>query len=270
MGEKERLDVLLNRRGLVESRERARALIMAGKVRVADRVVSKAGTRVPVNAELTVEEPLPYVSRGGLKLAAALEAFALDVTGKVVADVGASTGGFTDCLLKRGAAKVYAIDVGYGQLAWPLRRDRRVVVMERVNARYLDCLPEEIDLVTADVSFISATTVLDTALGWLKPQADVVSLIKPQYEAGPRLVGKGGVVRDPAVHRQVLEKAAAWGASVGLAAQGITVSPITGQAGNVEFLFYWSRGRGQSQVDLSQAIEDCLAAGLAMATGVFL
>jgi 23S rRNA (cytidine1920-2'-O)/16S rRNA (cytidine1409-2'-O)-methyltransferase len=258
VGAKERLDVLLSQRGLAESRERAKALILAGKVRVAGQVVSKAGVRVPVDAELTVEEPPPYVSRGGIKLAAALEAFALDVTGKVVADVGASTGGFTDCLLQGGAARVYAIDVGYGQLAWKLRQDRRVVVMERVNARYLEHLPERVELVTADVSFISLTVVLAAALGWLKPRADVVALVKPQFEAGRHQVGKGGVVRDPQVHRQVLEKVTAWGASNGLAARGIMASPITGPAGNVEFFIHWSWGRGEGQLELERAIDACL------------
>jgi 23S rRNA (cytidine1920-2'-O)/16S rRNA (cytidine1409-2'-O)-methyltransferase len=259
VGAKERLDVLLNRRGLTESRERAKALILAGQVRVAGRVVDKAGTRVPVDVELTVEEPPPYVSRGGIKLAAALEAFALEVTGKVVADVGASTGGFTDCLLQRGASRVYAIDVGYGQLAWKLRRDRRVAVMERVNARYLERLPERVDLVTADVSFISLTVVLATALSWLKPQADVVALVKPQFEAGRRQVGTGGVVREPQVHRQVLEKITAWGSENGLVARGIVASPITGPAGNLEFLIHWSWGRGAGELELDRAIAACLA-----------
>jgi 23S rRNA (cytidine1920-2'-O)/16S rRNA (cytidine1409-2'-O)-methyltransferase len=259
VGAKERLDVLLSQRGLAESRERARALILAGRVRVAGQVMSKAGHRVPVDAELTVEEPLPYVSRGGVKLAAALEAFALDVRGKVAADVGASTGGFTDCLLQRGASRVYAIDVGYGQLAWKLRQDQRVVVMERVNARYLEQLPERVDLIVVDVSFISLTVILATALGWLKPQADVVALVKPQYEADRHLVSKGHIVRDPQIHRQVLEKIAAWGSENDLAARSIAASPITGQAGNVEFFIHWSWGRGESVLELDRAIDDCLA-----------
>jgi 23S rRNA (cytidine1920-2'-O)/16S rRNA (cytidine1409-2'-O)-methyltransferase len=258
-GAKERLDVLLSHRGLAESREQAQALILAGKVRVAGQVARKAGVRVPVDVELAVEEPLPYVSRGGIKLAAALEAFALDVAGKTVADVGASTGGFTDCLLQRGAARVYAIDVGYGQLAWKLRQDRRVVVMERVNARYLEHLPERVDLVTADVSFISLTVVLAAALGWLKPQADIVALVKPQYEAGRHQLGKGFVVRDPQVHRQVLEKVAAWGVANGLVARGIVASPVTGRDGNVEFFIHWSCERSEGEIELARAIDACLA-----------
>jgi 23S rRNA (cytidine1920-2'-O)/16S rRNA (cytidine1409-2'-O)-methyltransferase len=250
MSEKIRLDLLVNRRGLAESREQAKALIMAGQVRVGGRVVDKPGTRVPLDAVVEVEEGLPYVSRGGVKLAAALDAFRLDVTGKVVADVGASTGGFTDCLLQRGATRVYALDVGYGQLAWKLRQDPRVVVMERVNARYLESLPEKVDLVTVDVSFISLLLVLPAVSGWLKPQAEVITLVKPQFEAGRQQVGKGGVVRDREVHRQVLARIANWGVSNGLTICGMMPSPIAGPAGNVEYFVHWSWEYGRESIAL--------------------
>jgi len=240
---KVRLDRLLVERGLAESRQRARRLIMAGQVLVGDRRVDKPGTAVPQTAEVTIMGRLPYVGRGGHKLAAALDAFGLDVHGRIAADVGASTGGFTDCLLQRGAARVYAIDVGYGQLAWKLRRDPRVVVMERTNARYLERLPEEVDLVTVDVSFISLRLILPVVRRWLKPGGRIVTLIKPQFEAGREQVGKGGVVRDPAVHRAVVEGLAAWSAERGLALQGLIRSPLIGPAGNVEFLALWEPGQ---------------------------
>jgi len=240
---KVRFDRLLVERGLTESRERARRLIMAGQVLVGDRRVDKPGTAVPQTAEVTITGRLPYVGRGGHKLAAALDAFGLDVRGWTAADVGASTGGFTDCLLQRGAARVYAIDVGYGQLAWKLRRDPRVVVMERTNARYLERLPEKVDLVTVDVSFISLRLILPVVRRWLKPGGRIVTLIKPQFEAGREQVGKGGVVRDPAVHRAVVEGLSAWSAERGLALQGLSRSPLIGPAGNVEFLALWEPGQ---------------------------
>jgi 23S rRNA (cytidine1920-2'-O)/16S rRNA (cytidine1409-2'-O)-methyltransferase len=179
---------------LAESRNRAQALIIAGKVRVDDRVMSKPGTQVSTEAVIAVEQDSLYVSRGGLKLAAALDAFELDPTGVICADVGASTGGFTDVLLQRGAVRVYAIDVGYGQLAWKLRQDERVVVMERTNARYLESLPEPVSLVTVDASFISKKLILPVAKKWLATPGHIVALIKPQFEAGRGQVGKGGVV----------------------------------------------------------------------------
>jgi 23S rRNA (cytidine1920-2'-O)/16S rRNA (cytidine1409-2'-O)-methyltransferase len=185
----------------------------------------------------------PYASRGGLKLAAALDAFTIDTQGCIAADVGASPGGFTDCLLQRGAAKVYAIDVGYGQLAWALRKDPRVVVLDRTNARYLQRLPEPVDLVTVDVSFISLRLVLPAALGWLRSGGQIVALVKPQFEAGRGRLGKGGVVRNPAVHRAVLVEITDWAAGQGLGLQGVIRSPITGPAGNVEFLAWWAPGR---------------------------
>jgi 23S rRNA (cytidine1920-2'-O)/16S rRNA (cytidine1409-2'-O)-methyltransferase len=257
---KERLDLLLLERDLAESRTRAQRLIMAGQVSVDDQVVDKPGTRVPVVAQVTVDEGLPYVSRGGLKLAAALDAFELDVRSWIVADVGASTGGFADCLLQRGAAKVYAIDVGYGQLAWKLRQDPRVVVMERTNARYLETLPEPVDLATVDVSFISLRLILPAVLGWLRPEAAesrIVALIKPQFEAGRKQVGKGGVVRDPVVHRRVLERIIGWAEEHELGLMGLIRSPLTGPAGNVEFLAHWMPGH-PSGADVESRIEACL------------
>jgi len=201
MTEKRRLDVLLVERGLADSRNQAQRLIMSGQVRLGDRVLDKPGMRVPISAEIVVQEKLPFVSRGGVKLQAALEAFAVPLAGIVAADVGASTGGFTDCLLQHGAARVYAIDVGRGQLAWKLRTDPRVIVMERTNVRYLAALPEPVDLVTIDVSFISLRLVLPVVMGWLKPRGQIIALVKPQFEAERRQVGKRGVVRDKAVRR---------------------------------------------------------------------
>ena len=239
---KERLDRLLVQRGLVDSRELAKRLILAGKVLVNGQLGGKPGQQVPADVDLVVKEPPPYVGRGGLKLEAALDAFPVEVTGVVAADVGACTGGFTDCLLQRGASRVYAIDVGYGQLDWGLRQDPRVVVMERTNARYLEALDELVDLVVADVSFISLKLILPAALLWLRPGGQMITLIKPQFEAGRRQVGKGGVVRDPAVHREVLEGVLGWAAAAGLGPQGLIRSPITGPAGNVEFLAWFRPG----------------------------
>lgn len=236
---KKRLDVLLVERGLAETRERAQALILAGDVNVAGRVVDKAGAQVDAQIEITLRAPLPYVSRGGYKLAGALDTFGVDPNDCVCADIGASTGGFTDVLLQRGAKKVYAIDVGYGQLAWKLRNDPRVIVMDRVNARYLENLPEPVDLVVIDVSFISLEHMLRTAQTLLKPhEGQIVALIKPQFEAGKKEVGRGGIVRDPNVHRAVQEKIMRFAESLGLHSLGLIESPITGTEGNVEFLIH--------------------------------
>jgi len=234
--DKTRLDSLVVQRGLAETRARAQALIMAGKVRVDGQVVDKPGTKVASDAEVNVPTELPYVSRGGFKLAAALDTFGIDPAGLVVADVGASTGGFTDCLLHRGAARVYAIDVGYGQLAWSLRRDPRVIVMERTNVRYLESLPEPIDLATIDVSFISLDLVLPVVVRWLKEDGRIVALAKPQFEVGRGQVGRGGVVRSPEQHHGVLTRVAGLGRSLGLRLEGVEPSPILGPAGNREFL----------------------------------
>jgi 23S rRNA (cytidine1920-2'-O)/16S rRNA (cytidine1409-2'-O)-methyltransferase len=233
---KVRLDILLTQKELAETRSKAQALIMAGKIQVNGSLVTKPGTLVSAEAEIILAEELPYVSRGGVKLAAALDAFGIDPTGAICADVGASTGGFTDVLLQRGATHVYAIDVGYGQLAWKLRQDKRVTVMERTNARYLQALPQPISLVTIDASFISLRLILPAVIAWLTVPAQIVALIKPQFEAEKGQVGKGGVVKDPEVHRQVLWNALAYAHQADLTVLGLILSPLTGPAGNHEFL----------------------------------
>lgn len=238
---KERLDKLLLDRGLVSSRERARGIIMAGQVVVNDHVADKAGQLVAVDADIRLKgDVLPYVSRGGLKLQKALDEFGIDVAGMVVLDVGASTGGFTDCLLQRGAAKVYAVDVGYGQLAWKLRQDQRVVNMEKTNIRYLtmDKLAELPDFAVIDASFISLDKVLPATVSLLKEEGELVALIKPQFEVGRGEVGKGGVVRDPTKHQEVISGVQTLAESLSLEVRGVTESPILGPKGNREFLMY--------------------------------
>ena len=247
MSQRVRIDVLLVQRKLVKSREIARRLIMAGEVTVDGRLVDKPGTRVPDGADIVLKATPPYVSRGGEKLAAALAAFPVTVAGQVCADVGASTGGFTDCLLQHGAARVYAIDVGYGQLDYRLRKDERVVVMERTNARYVTALDEPVSLVTVDASFISLRLLLPVIRGWLTPAASVIPLIKPQFEAGKADVGKGGVVRDPAVHRRVLDDVLKSAARQGYVVRGLIRSPLKGPAGNVEFLAWLTVGTPEEQ-----------------------
>jgi 23S rRNA (cytidine1920-2'-O)/16S rRNA (cytidine1409-2'-O)-methyltransferase len=235
------LDTLLVDRGLFPSRERAKGTIMAGLVRVDGKVMDKAGTRVSEDAVISVDEdPIPYVGRGGLKLEKALELFQVDVTGYTAVDIGASTGGFTDCLLKRGAKKVYAIDVGYGQLDWRLRQDTRVVVMERTNIRFVkpEDLGESCDIAVIDVAFISLTLVLPVARTLLKPGGKIIALIKPQFEAGREKVGRKGIVRDPMVHREVIQKIYDFIMGMGLKVRGLTHSPITGAGGNIEYLVY--------------------------------
>ena len=255
-----RLDILLTEKEFVESRSKAQALIMAGKVFVDGQVVSKVGTQISPQAVITIEDDLPYVSRGGVKLAAALDAFKVDPTDFICADVGASTGGFTDVLLQRGAARVYAIDVGYGQLAWKLRQDDRVIVMERINARYLETLPQAIDLVTIDASFISLKLILSAVVKWLTIPARGIALIKPQFEAGKAQVGKGGVVRDRNIHRQVLENVIAAAIQSQFTFLGLIPSPITGPAGNYEFLIHLGYKVDHPMLRADKAIEDCLAA----------
>lgn len=235
MAGRSRLDVLLVERGLAESREKARATIMAGSVMVDERRALKAGTLVAPDADIRVLGGPQYVSRGGDKLVHALDVFALDVRGMTVVDVGASTGGFTDCLLQRGAARVYAVDVGRGQLDWRLRQDPRVVVMEKVNVRHLESLPEKADLSTIDVSFISLEKVVPPIVSLLREGARVVALVKPQFEAQRKEVGKGGVVRDSQVHAAVLGRFIAWCAGRRLRLLGLTTSPLLGPAGNKEF-----------------------------------
>jgi 23S rRNA (cytidine1920-2'-O)/16S rRNA (cytidine1409-2'-O)-methyltransferase len=239
-----RLDVLLVERGLAASRERARALVLAGVVLVDGRPVTKAGTPIDPDAEVRLREPdHPYVSRGGLKLAHALDAFAIAVDGRLALDIGASTGGFTDVLLRRGARRVVALDVGHGQLDWTLRNDPRVVAVERVNARSLtgDMLPSDarrFDIVTIDVSFISLGHILPVVPSLLAPDADVVALVKPQFEAGRTEVGKGGIVRDEAVQQRVLDEVTAAADKLGLRRAGAVDSPITGMEGNREMLLH--------------------------------
>jgi len=241
MVNKERLDKLLVERGLACSRQRARALILAGRVLVEDQTVDKAGSSISSDAAIRVRgDALPYVSRGGLKLAEAITVFGLDVRGRTVVDVGASTGGFTDCLLQNGAARVYAVDVGYGQLAWSLRQDARVVSLERTNIRHLkpEVLETTPDLAVIDASFISLAKVLPPTLLLLAGQAEIVALIKPQFEVGPGKVGKGGVVREPALHRQVIENVRQLADRLGCDVLGVTDSPIRGPKGNREFLIH--------------------------------
>jgi 23S rRNA (cytidine1920-2'-O)/16S rRNA (cytidine1409-2'-O)-methyltransferase len=236
---RERLDKLLLDRGLVASRERARALIMTGGVLVRGQPETKPGTMIDAAAEIALKvEDHPYVSRGALKLVKGLDAFGVDPAGLVALDVGASTGGFTDVLLRRGAARVYAIDVGYGQLAWSIRQDARVVVLERENVRTMDAakVPEPCDLAVIDVSFISLTLVLPKVREFLRVGAPVVALVKPQFEVGRENVGKGGVVRDVEARRGAVEKVRGWAAMNGFAAGEDVESPITGPAGNVEYL----------------------------------
>lgn len=267
---KVRLDVLLVERGLADSRAKAQALIMAGQVRVAGQVTLKPATSVQTDSQLTIDSGPRFVSRGGEKLEAALEAFALDVTGLTCADVGASTGGFTDCLLQRGAAKVYTIDVGKGVLHWKLRNDPRVVVMEETNARFLESLPERVDLVTVDASFISLKILLPAVKNWFAvfpvssfieegkkkdERNHVIALIKPQFEAGRRDVSRGdGVIRDPEIHRQVLFDVLSFVQEWGFGIRGLIKSPLLGPKGNAEFLV-WLNRTGTKTASLLDVIE---------------
>jgi 23S rRNA (cytidine1920-2'-O)/16S rRNA (cytidine1409-2'-O)-methyltransferase len=243
---KERLDVLLVERGLFETREKAKAAVMAGLVLIGGERCDKPGTKVAEDAAISVKgEVHPYVSRGGLKLEKALRTFGIDLTGKVMMDIGASTGGFTDCALQHGARLVYAIDVGYGQLAWSLRQDERVVVMERTNFRHMD--PERFpheqpDAASIDVSFISLKLILPVLYRFLKPGGEVVALVKPQFEAGRENVGKNGIVRDPQIHQSVLLDIGSFAAGLGFRLKGLDYSPITGGEGNIEFLLYMQKG----------------------------
>ncbi len=245
-----RLDLLLVERGLAESRAKAQALIMAGEVRVEGEVALKPAMPVDSEAQVLVEGGPRFVSRGGEKLDAALEAFGLDVSGLTCADVGASTGGFTDCLLQHGAAKVYAIDVGKGILHWKLRNDPRLVVMEQTNARYLQSLPERVSLVTVDASFISLKILLPVVKGWLASSAGgVVALIKPQFEAGRQEVSRGeGVIQDPFIHRQVLLSVLTFAQTHGFGVRGLMRSPLLGPKGNVEFLAWLEAGGKEGEV----------------------
>ena len=236
---KKRLDLLLVEKGLVDSRQKAQALIMAGQVYVRGQKVDKAGAPTDPEAPLELRgEGLKYVSRGGLKLVKAMALWPIDLTGAVCGDIGASTGGFTDCMLQNGASKVYAVDVGYGQLAWKLRSDSRVVCLERTNARYLtrEEVPDELDFASVDVSFISLNLILPALRGLMKPEGQAVCLIKPQFEAGRDKVGKKGVVRDRTVHLEVLEHFLEHALHAGFGVRGLTYSPIRGPEGNIEYL----------------------------------
>ena len=235
---KQRLDTLLVARGLADNKSRAQAAIMAGEVTVNGKVMTKAGNPVPEDAEVEMKEKMPYVSRGGLKLAHALQEFGIDAKGMVCLDVGASTGGFTDCLLRHGAEKVYALDVGYGQLDYKLRQDGRVVVMEKVNAHYPFDLPEKIGLAVMDVSFISVSMVIPNVLPHLAKEGELVVLFKPQFEAERDDVGKGGVIRDPAVHASTISHFVIWMNSNRLRLLNLSASPILGAEGNKEFLLH--------------------------------
>ncbi len=236
---KERIDLLMVEQGLASSREKAKSVILAGLVTIAGARVDKPGTEVPVDAKIEVQgRGCPYVSRGGLKLEKALQVFLIDLENKVVLDVGASTGGFTDCALQNGAFKVFAVDVGYGQLAWSLRSDPRVISLERTNARYLsiDKLGEMVDFATIDVAFISLDKILPAVKQLLKPEGEVIALIKPQFEAGKEKVGKKGVVKEPAVHLEVINKVLSFAENTGFRVLGLEYSPVKGPEGNIEYL----------------------------------
>jgi 23S rRNA (cytidine1920-2'-O)/16S rRNA (cytidine1409-2'-O)-methyltransferase len=254
---KERLDKLLVEKGLVNTRSKSQRMIMAGEVLVSGVKAVKPGTIVRRDAKIELIPRKTYVSRGGYKLAGALDIFPINIAGKICADVGACTGGFTDVLLKKNAIRVYAIDVGYGQLDWNLRQDDRVVILERTNARYLEALPETVDVVSVDVSFISLKKILPAVKKWIAPDGDIIILIKPQFEAGRHSVGKGGIVRDPLVHQSVLLEILHWCRNHDLMPYGLIESPITGSEGNREFLA-WLRIGAQSSFDVEVEIQSLL------------
>ena len=261
--EKERLDVLLVQQGLANSRELAKAYIMAGNVYVDGQKEDKAGTKVAVTAKLEVKgNQMKYVSRGGYKLEKAMDVFGIRLDGKICLDIGASTGGFTDCMLQNGASKVYAIDVGYGQFAWKLRNDERVVCLEKTNVRYVthEQVPDEGDFASIDVSFISLTKVLPAVLGVLGEKGQLVCLIKPQFEAGREKVGKKGVVRDSSVHREVIEMIVEYVRTQRLVILGLDFSPIKGPEGNIEYLIYLDKSRSGMHEDEVQARVDTVVA----------
>jgi len=257
MANKDRIDRVLVERGMVPSREKARALVMAGKVTVDGKRIDKPGTQINGDAPLRLEERnSSYVSRGGEKIEGALKTFGIDPQGMIVMDVGASTGGFTDCILQKGAKKVYAVDVGYGQLAWKLQKDARVVNLERKNIRYLQPqeIQDEIDLILIDVSFISVEKFLPHLLGFLKKRGTILSLIKPQFEVGKGEVGKGGVVRDKSLHEKVIARISAFSRRLGLTVLGVTESPLLGPKGNREFFIYLKKeDEGYGQTEGAQA-----------------
>ena len=250
---KVRLDVEMAERGLCPSREKARALILAGVVRVNGIRAEKAGQEIPSDAEVTVvEDAIPFVSRGGLKLDKAIKVFPINLNGRVCADIGASTGGFTDVMLKNGASRVYSIDVGYGQLDWSLRNDPRVTVMERTNARFMtpEWFPDPITFASIDVSFISLRLILPPLFDCLPENGEVVALIKPQFEAGRAEIGKNGVVRDSAVHERVILEMLSFADKTGYSVEGLSFSPITGPKGNIEFLLYITKSSTKNDSSL--------------------
>ncbi len=259
MSTKERLDVLLVNRGLFESREKAKTAIMAGQIFIGTVCVDKAGTKVAIDADIHVKgNTLPYVSRGGLKLEKALSMYPIDLTDAVMVDIGASTGGFTDCALQNGARKVFAIDVGYNQLAWKLRQDSRVINMEKQNIRTVtpEQLDELSDFISIDVAFISLDKVLPVAVTLLKDSGSLVALIKPQFEAGREKVGKGGIVRDEAVHKEVLDRILHVAEDTGLYLHGLTYSPIKGTEGNIEFLGFFTKQAANAIAITSELLDN--------------
>ena len=249
---KQRLDNLLVTKELAENKSKAQALIMAGEVTVSGKKITKPGTLVDEDSELELAEKPPYVSRGGIKLAHALDEFRLDVNSLTAMDVGASTGGFTDCLLQRGARRVYAIDVGYGQLDYRLRQDTRVVVMERVNAHHPFSLPEKVNIATMDLSFISVSKVIPNIIGHLAKPGYIIVLFKPQFEAERKEVGKGGIIKDPQIHARVLARFIAWAVNHDLRLLGLVASPILGAEGNKEFLVLLTPGQIKSNVKIKR------------------
>lgn len=269
MIKKERLDILIVERHLAPSREKAKAYIMSGVVYVSGQKEDKPGLQVKTDSVIEVREKMKYVSRGGYKLEKAMEVFPIILEGKITMDVGASTGGFTDCMLQNGAAKVYSVDVGYGQFAWELRKDPRVVCMEKTNIRYIvkEDIDEEIDFASIDVSFISLTKVIGPLQSLLKKEGEIVALVKPQFEAGRDKVGKKGVVRDPRVHKEVIENVLEYTRSIGFGTLGIDYSPIKGPEGNIEYLVYLKNNiEGINQEEQSKQIQQVVDSSHLMET----
>lgn len=257
MSNKARLDVLLTEQNFFDSRARAKTMIMLGKILVNGQKIEKAGTLVPIDSEIKIlGEEMPFVSRGGFKLQKALEVFQIDLHGKIAADIGASTGGFTDCMLQHGAEKIYAIDVGYGQLAWKLRQDFRVINLERTNIRNVtrEQIPDNLNFASIDVAFISLEKVLPTVINLLAADGEIVALIKPQFEAGRENVGKKGVVRDKKIHVAVVEKILTFAQEVGLKICGLDFSPVKGPEGNIEYLAHLSKNFSAQEIDCEKKI----------------
>jgi len=258
MSEKERIDLLIVQKGLIETREKARAVIMAGQVYINTQKIDKPGTKVDKNSDIEIREGLKYVSRGGLKLEKAINTFNICLDNKVCIDIGASTGGFTDCMLQNGAKKVFAVDVGYGQLAWKLRQDKRVVTMEKTNIRYVkqSDIGEIADFASIDVSFISLTKVITVVKDLLSDCGQMICLIKPQFEAGREKVGKKGVVRDPQIHSEVIENIIEFADTAGFFLKGLTFSPIKGPEGNIEYLAYFSKEGKKVDSEIESIIQN--------------